>query len=228
MVRKPGPREEGQGKCPAPLTPVNSPTSRPHAAHRSPGSHWGSSLDGARPAAEWPQVPESLRRDRALRPQPGWMHGGGSGAGPGLGGPSEDSSQRCLGTYPLDTAGMGLPVLEFRLNAPILCGEEERAGRDQAPCPERPEHLASGLVETGFCPGSNIQAGPKGTGLLPKPCCKVLGNATSGVLKVGFQASSISTAWECARKADAQASHAGPPQSVFTKPSRGCQAPAPL
>lgn len=29
-------------------------------------------------------------------------------------------------TYPLDTAGMGLPVLEFRLNAPILCREEER------------------------------------------------------------------------------------------------------
>lgn len=29
-------------------------------------------------------------------------------------------------TYPLDTAGVGLPVLEFRLKAPILCREEER------------------------------------------------------------------------------------------------------
>lgn len=29
--------------------------------------------------------------------------------------------------YPLDTAGMGLPVLEFRLNAPILWREKEHA-----------------------------------------------------------------------------------------------------
>ena len=29
--------------------------------------------------------------------------------------------------YPLDTAGMGLPVLEFRLNAPILWREKEHS-----------------------------------------------------------------------------------------------------
>lgn len=106
---------------------------------------------------------------------------------------------------------MGLPVREFRLNAAILCREEERVGHGSwAKLPVLRDQSIWHLDfwRQGFCPVSIIKVGPKGAGLLPKPCCKVLGNATSGVLKVGFRAGSISTAWECARNADAQASSA--------------------
>lgn len=115
-------------------------------------------------------------------------------------------------TYPLDTAGMGLPVLEFRLNAPILCREEERACHEPStPIPRGQStwHLDSWRQVSVLDQTSKQDQKPQvrgKRGLLPKPCCKVLGNCTSGVLKVGFWASSISTRWECVRNAHSQAS----------------------
>lgn len=58
--------------------------------------------------------------------QDAWSWGCGGGPPTELAGDLSFRGQRSLVTYPLDTAGMGLPVLEFKLKAPILWREKKR------------------------------------------------------------------------------------------------------